>query len=148
SYIELITAHNGKDRLAKQYEEFLKAGEGVSYVFLRDSQGAFADRVRRAGGRREEAGPFAFTELPASWRTSHLQLIEYLAPAQDSPETYQHANSARRVVAVWMFVEPGDDSIARELRADRARAHEYAFDDRVSRSIEFADHTLLMLTPR
>jgi Glyoxalase-like domain len=148
SYVELITAHDGSDPLARRYEEFLKTGEGASYVFLRDSQGAFADRVRRAGGRREESGPFVFTELPASWRTLHLQLIEYLAPAQDSPETYQHANGARRVVAVWMFIEPGDDSIARELGADLAGMHEFAFDDRASRSIEFADHTRLMLTPR
>jgi hypothetical protein len=148
SYVELITAHGGSDPLARRYEEFLKTGEGASYVFLRDSQGAFADRARRAGGRRSEAGPFAFTELPASWRVPHLQLIEYLAPAVDSPEMYRHDNGARRLVAVWMFVDHGDDLIAHELGAGPMEATAVRFDDRLTKSVELADHTRLMLTPR
>lgn len=148
SYLELITAHNGTDSTARQYEDFLKRGEGASYLFLRDSVGAFRDHVLRAGGRRETAGPFAFTDFPAAWRAPRLQLIEYLAPARDSPETYQHTNGARRVVAVWMFMEPSDDSIARELGADPARVHEFTFDDRPNRSIHLSDRTMLMLTPR
>src|SRR5262245_5603466 len=115
SYLELITAHHGTDPLAKRYEEFLKQGEGASYVFLRDSDGAFTDHVRRSGGHREAAGPFAFTELPGTWRMPHLQLIEYLSPAGDAPQIYQHANGANRVVAVWTIVEQGNGRIAREL---------------------------------
>jgi len=148
SYVELITAHDGSDLLARRYEEFLRTGEGASYVFLRDNQGAFADRAHRAGGRREEAGPFAFTELPASWRVPHLQLIEYLAPAVDSPEIYRHDNGARRVVSVWMLIEPGDDSIAQELGAGPTQANAFGFDDRVTKAVELADHTRLMLTLR
>jgi Glyoxalase-like domain len=80
SYVELITAHNGTDSLAKQYEEMLKTGEGASYVFLRDSTGAFTNHVVRSGGRHEESGPFAFTELPGSWHAPRLQVIQYLSP--------------------------------------------------------------------
>jgi len=148
SYVELITAHDGSDPLARRYQEFLKTGEGASYVFLRDSQGAFADRARRAGGRRSEAGSFAFTELPASWRVPHLQLIEYPAPAIDSPEIYRHGNGARRLVAVWMLIDRGDDPIARELGAGPMHADAFSFDDRLTKSVELADHTRLMLTPR
>jgi len=148
SYVELITAHDGSDPLARRYEEFLKTGEGASYLFLRDSQGAFTERARRAGGRRSEAGPFAFTELPALWRVPHLQLIEYLAPAIDSPGMYQHDNGARRLVAVWMLVDHGDDPIAHELGAGPMQANAFGFDDRLTKSVELADHTRLMLTPR
>ena len=148
SYIELITAHNGRDSIAKQYEENLKKGQGASYVFLRDSDGTFADQVRRSGGRREAAGPFAFTELPESWHVPHLQLIQYLAPAQDSAEIYQHANGALRVAAVWMFVDRSDDSMAHELGADPAITNNFAFDDRATRSVRLGERTLLLLTPR
>src|ERR1044072_7337098 len=50
SYIELITAHNGTDRLAKQYEEMLKVTEGGSYLFLRDANSEFTKRVVSVGG--------------------------------------------------------------------------------------------------
>jgi hypothetical protein len=148
SYVELITAHGGRDPLAKRYEDFLKTAEGATYVFLRDSQGAFSNRVRRAGGHRDAAGPFAFTELPGAWSAPHLQLIEYLSPADDPPEIYQHLNGARRLVVVWMLVEHGEDPIARELGAAKARVWEFAIDDRVTRSVGLADQTLLILTPR
>jgi hypothetical protein len=146
SYIELITSHNGTDAVAREYQQFLKTGEGASYVFLRDRDGAFADQVRGAGGRREEAGPFAFTELPASWRAPHLQVIEYLAPAVDRPETYQHANGARRVVAVWMFDVEGP--LGTELGARSASVNEFAFDERATRTVALAENTRLLLTPR
>jgi len=148
SYVELITSHNGTDPLAKRYEEFPKQGEGASYVFLRDSDGAFTDHVRRAGGRREPAGPFAFTELPASWQMAHLQLTEYLAPAVDPPQIFQHANGATRVVAVWAMVEHGDSPIVRKLGAGQRQADEFTFDDRLTQAVELADRTRLMLTPR
>ena len=148
SYVELITSHNGTDALARQYEEFLKRGEGASYVFLRDSNGGFAERVRQAGGHRSVAGPFAFTELPSSWRAPHLQLTEYLSPAIDPPETYQHANGARRLVAVWLFEDEGVNAIDRELGAEPAVASVFGFDDRTMRSVSLADHTRLFLTPR
>jgi hypothetical protein len=148
SYIELITSRNGTDSLSRQYEEFLKQGEGALYLFLRDGNGAFTDRVRRAGGRRSVAGPFAFTELPSSWQAPHLQLTEYLSPAVDPPTTYQHANGARRLVAVWMFDDDGASRIDREFGAELAAANGFAFDDRATRSVRLADHTRLILTPR
>ena len=148
SYVELITSHNGTDALARQYETFLKIGEGASYVFLRDSNGAFTDRVRRAGGRHETVGPFAFTELPTSWRMPHLQVTEYLAPAVDPPLIFQHSNGANRVVAVWTVVEDGDNPIAAELGAGRPQADAFNFDDRLTKAVDLANHTRLMLTPR
>ena len=146
SYIELITAHGSTDAVARDYQQFLKIGEGVSYVFLRDSDGTFADHVRRTGGRRKEAGPFAFTELPGSWSAPHLQLIQYLAPAVDPPEMYQHANGARRVVAVWMFDAEGP--LGKELGARSASVNDLAFDDRATRTVALAENTRLLLTPR
>jgi glyoxalase-like protein len=148
SYIELITAHNGRGALAREYEDFLKAREGAPYVFLRDTEGAFSGRVRRAGGRRTETGAFAFTELPALWRAPHLQLIQYLAPAHDPAGIYQHANGARRVVAVWMVVDRADDPVVRELGAVPVRVNAFAFDDRAGAVAGLADGTCLMLRSR
>ena len=149
SYIELITTHDGSDALARQYQEFLKTQEGAAYVFVRDDEShSFSRRVQLAGGRRQDAGPFAFTELPSSWLAPHLQLIEYLSPAQEPPGTYQHANGARRVVAVWTFVEHDDDPIVRELGAGASGVPAYAFEQRSARPVRFAQGTCLMLTRR
>ncbi len=148
SYIELITSSPCQRPLAREYEEFLKANEGAAYVFLRDTDGSFTKQVLGAGGKRDEAGPFAFTEFPALWRAPHLQLIEYLAPAQDSPETYRHANGARRVVAEWMFIEQEDDPIAHELGAGGAAMSACAFEPRPAKPVQMADGTRLMLIPR
>jgi hypothetical protein len=148
SYIELITAHDARDPLAKEYEEFLRWQEGAAYVFLRDGTGSFSERVRRAGGRRTEAGPFAFTEFPAPWRAPHLQLIQYLAPAHDPAGIYQHRNGARRVVAVWMFVDRPDDPVVDELGGRPADVNVFTVENRPAAAATLADQTCLMLTPR
>jgi hypothetical protein len=148
SYIELITAHDARDSLATEYQRFLRAQEGGAYVFLRDPSGSFSERVRRAGGRRTEAGPFAFVEFPAPWHAPHLQLIEYLAPAHDPAGIYQHRNGTRRLVAVWMFVDRPDDPIVRELGGRPAGVNAFAFENRPAAAATLADGTCLMLTPR
>jgi hypothetical protein len=148
SYVELITAHHGTDSLAKQYEEKLKTGEGASYLFLRDSTGAFTSDVVRSGGRREESGPFAFTELPGSWHVPRLQVIQYLSPAEDPADVYRHDNSARRVVAVWAYVGPEADRLMAALGAEPEAVNPIGFDNRKTRSVPLADETRLLLTPR
>jgi glyoxalase-like protein len=148
SYVELITAHNGTDRLARQYEEMLKAREGASYLFLRDANGEFTKRVVSAGGQREESGPFAFTELPQSWHAPHLQLIQYLAPGEDSPDIYKHLNGALRVAAVWMFVDDRNESLIQELGALPEVTNPLGFDNRAARTVELANRTRLLLAKR
>jgi hypothetical protein len=148
SYIELITAHNGTDRLAKQYEEMLKTTEGASYLFLRDANGELTNRVVTAGGQRDESGPFAFTELPQSWHAPHLQLIQYLAPAEDAPDIYQHANGALRVAAVWMYVDDRNEPLIQELGASSETIGSPGFDNRAARTAELANSTRLVFTKR
>ena len=148
SYVELITAHNGTDRLAKQYEEILRTTEGASYLFLRDANGEFTARVVGAGGQREESGPFAFTELPPSWHTPRLQVIQYLTPAEDSPEIYRHVNGALRVAAVWIFVDDRNEPLIQELGALPEAISPLGFDHRGARPVELANRTRLLLTKR
>jgi len=102
----------------------------------------------RSGGRREEAGPFAFTELPASWNAPRLQLIEYLAPAVDPPATFEHANGARRIASIWTFVDHAGDPIAKAFDGHRADLGRIAFEDRPAESAAFSDGTRLMFVPR
>lgn len=149
SYVELITARDSSSGIGREYRELLREQEGAAYVFLRDSmRGAFTSRVLRAGGRREEAGLFAFTRMPATWSAARVQLIHYLAPADDSASTLRHANGARRVCAIWAIVERGGDSLGRALGAAPADLDGFAFERRESKAAALADGTYLMLTPR
>jgi Glyoxalase-like domain len=149
SYVELITSHGASDSTSREYEEFLRDQEGAAYVFLRDQpRGAFSARALKAGGRREASGPFAFTELPAAWKSSHLQVIEYLAPSNDAATTYQHANGARRVVAIWMLVDRRSDPIVQAFGAMHAGRGAFAFEKRETEAARLADGTCLMFTPR
>lgn len=149
SYIEIITSHDASDRLSREYQEFLRDQEGAAYLFLRDEvAGSFTSRVLQAGGRREEADPFVFTELPAVWKTPHLQLIQYLAPAGDSAATYEHPNSARRVAAVWTFVDPRANRVAEAFGARRADLGGVAFEPRATVAAALAEDTCLVFTPR
>jgi glyoxalase-like protein len=148
SYLELITAHNGTDRLATQYEEMLRTTEGAAYLFLRDENGEFTNRVVGAGGQRGESGPFAFTELPTPWHAPHLQLIQYLAPAEDTPDIYQHANGALRVTAVWMLIDDHNEPLMQELDAQSEAINPLGFDNRAARRVELANRTRLLLTKR
>jgi len=149
SYVELITSHGAGDALSREYQDFLSAQEGAAYTFLRDEpNGAFTSEVLRSGGRREEAGPFAFTDLPASWNAPRLQLIEYLAPAVDPPATFEHANGARRVAAIWTFVDHAGDPIVKALDGHPADLGRIAFEDRPAESAALADGTRLMFVPR
>jgi len=149
SYVELITSHGAGDSISREYREFLRSQEGAAYAFLRDEHdGAFTSGVMRSGGRREEAGPFAFTEFPASWNAPHLQLIEYLAPAVDPPATFEHANGARRIAAIWTFVDHPGDPIVMALDGHRAELGRIAFEDRPAESATLADGTRLMFVPR
>ena len=149
SYVELITSPGGSDRLTTEYQEFLRNQEGAAYVFLRDQPaGAFSSRVLKAGGRREESGPFAFTELPAAWQAARLQVIQYLAPASDPAATYQHPNGARRTVAIWTLVDRGSARVAQAFGAASAGPLAFAFEHRDSEAVGLAVETCLMFTPR
>ncbi len=149
SYLELITSRGASDRLSGEYQEFLRDQEGAAYVFLRDQpSGAFSSRVLKAGGRREESGPFAFTELPAAWMAPRLQLIHYLAPASDAAATYQHPNGARRAVAIWTLVERESIRVAQAFNATSAGPLAFAFENRDAAAAGLADETCLIFTPR
>ncbi|HUL71639.1 MAG TPA: VOC family protein [Vicinamibacterales bacterium] len=149
SYLELITSHDGSDAVSREYQDFLKRQEGAKYVFLRDeAKAGVSEQAIQAGGRRSTSGAFEFTELPSSWQAPRLQLIRYLAPSGDSAATYQHANTARRLVAIWMLVDGRATPLARALGARPGGLASWTFGDRDADAVPLADGTCLMLVPR
>lgn len=112
-----------------------------------DAPGQFSSQALRAGGRRSESGPFAFTELPGDWRAPHLQLIEYLAPANDPAETFEHANGARRLAAIWTVVEHSDDPVVKAFEAKPGGLGAWTFESREADGAALGAGTCLMFTP-
>jgi hypothetical protein len=149
SYVELITSHDASDEISREYQEFLRKQEGVAYVFVRDEAVTrVTSQVLQAGGHRAESGPFAFTEVPAAWKAPHLQLIEYFAPANDSPATYQHSNGASRIVAIWTIVEHSDDPVVKAFGARPRVIDAWAFNSRETEAVALGGGACLMFATR
>ena len=83
-----------------------------------------------------------------AWKAPRLQLIHYLSPANDVPATYQHANGARRIVAIWTVVGHRTDPIVEALGAKQADTRPIAFETRETAAAALADGTCLMLSAR
>jgi hypothetical protein len=149
SYLELITAHDGLDAISREYRDFLQRQEGARYAFLRDDESSdFTTRVLGAGGHRTSSGPFEFTELPDAWHAPGLQLIRYVSPAADDPSIFRHANTARRLVSVWITEDQPDSPLARALGATPGGAAAWAFTDRRADVVPLADGSCLNALPR
>ena len=102
--VELITATEPRDGLARYYLDFLREGEGGAFAAL---DGA-ADSVFRAihpvePGARLEPGSYADgVGFPAEHPLRYLFFIRYRERPADLPEQVTHANTAARLRAVWL----------------------------------------------
>jgi len=101
--IELMTVKGpGKDRMAREYEALIAAGDGGAYVALRlaslDSAEAIAKRLS-LGPRRSSAGPWQFLSFDP---LSPLGAVFFVAgglPADDPDSIFVHADSSKGVLS-------------------------------------------------
>ena len=102
--VELITATEPRDDLARYYVDFLRGGEGGAFAAF---DGA-ADSVFRAiralePGAQLEPGSYADgAGFPAGHPLRYLFFIRYRERPVDLPEQVTHANTAARLRAVWL----------------------------------------------
>ncbi|HEX8905492.1 MAG TPA: hypothetical protein VF771_11650, partial [Longimicrobiaceae bacterium] len=102
--VELITATEPRDNLARYYVDFLREGEGGAFAAF---DGA-ADSVFRAlhpaePGARLEPGSYADgVGFPATHPLRYLFFIRYRSRPVDLPEQVTHANTAARLRSVWL----------------------------------------------
>ncbi len=102
--VELITATEPRDTLARYYLDFLREGEGGAFAAF---DGA-ADSVFRAihaiePGAQLEPGSYADgVGFPAGHPLRYLFFIRYRSRPVDLPEQVTHANTAARLRSVWL----------------------------------------------
>lgn len=91
--LELITATEPRDRLARRYLDLLAAGEGGAYFAMRGDSAAAST-----------------IDLPECFFTRYL-----VPPIPDSARHFDHPNGAYALKEVWLAIEPADSARLRGL---------------------------------
>ena len=147
SYVELITSHEASDILSREYQNSCATRKArPTYSFAISRRRIFITPLK-AGGRREESGPFAFIELPSAWKAPRLQLIQYLAPARTRRRLF-NIQRRPRVCRDLDDRRSGVRPVVQAFGANRAGSSAFAFEKRDAEAIELANGTCLIFTPR
>jgi catechol 2,3-dioxygenase-like lactoylglutathione lyase family enzyme len=105
--LELISASEPRDSLARWYLNLLKSREGAAFVSLRtDDMTAVLRHLESAGFRMEDSGPnskaFRTAALDEAEPLRRLFFIQYLNPAPATAASVRHDNTALGVRSVWI----------------------------------------------
>jgi len=101
SELELITAPRAVDALTRQYRDHLRYGDGPAFLALYTTNATdVAALAETLGLMPRRSGPLVTfrEESPLA----HLFFGPRNASSSDRPEHFQHANGARRLLAVWL----------------------------------------------
>lgn len=104
SEVELITATEPRDTLARDYVEFLRGGEGGAFAALEGApDSVFAALHGFTPGVRTGGGGYArWTDFRYGDPLRYLFVIRLDARPVDLPEQVTHTNTAVRLHAIWL----------------------------------------------
>ncbi|HYH83440.1 MAG TPA: VOC family protein [Longimicrobium sp.] len=102
--LELITATEPRDTLARDYVDFLRGGEGGAFMSLEGAMDSVAAALGgSAPGLRLQDGAYAkIAGFPVGNPLRYLFVIRLDSRPVDLPEQVTHANTAARLHAVWL----------------------------------------------
>ena len=105
SALELITATEPRDELARHYLSFLAEGEGGAFLSLDGGQvGPISSAIRplEPDHRTTVGSYYESLSFPTGHELKYLFFILVRSRPPDLPEHLAHANTARRLAAVWL----------------------------------------------
>ena len=105
SALELITASEPRDDLARDYLDFLRGGEGGAYLSLDGGPVQPVAEAIRAVEPEHRTGRTSYSEsltFPDEHALGYLFFITIHSRPPDLPEHLSHANGAARLAAVWL----------------------------------------------
>jgi len=146
--IELITAHDPTDDLARQYADWLKGGDGPSLWSLYGPDlPALAHALTAAGYQATNQGDVV--SAPAAEATIRLFFADRLRSPTDGPNYWAHPNTAYKLAAVWLAADPGKMRLLLKLGARRGGAPACApFDSHAAAYVLPVEGDAVMLTSR
>jgi catechol 2,3-dioxygenase-like lactoylglutathione lyase family enzyme len=105
SALELITATEPRDELARHYLSFLAEGEGGAFLSLDGGEvGPVSEAIRllEPDHRTTVGSYYESLSFPTGHDLKYLFFILIRSRPPDLPEHLAHANTARRLAAVWL----------------------------------------------
>jgi len=119
--LELITASEPRDALARRYVELLRSGEGGAFFAMRaDSVAGVLAALRRYDPslKADTVGSYIDIDDPPGWNLPELFVMRYLTPPVDSAHHHAHPNGAYALRALWLKRDSADraDLSAFDLR--------------------------------